>query len=238
MRVWNFFNLMRIVDSFKVVFSKDVGKNRIVVLMLVIIFTLVFFTTQGEKDILYLFLRGKFKWQEKQFSFYVIYRYTGVIIGSMFCSIVMSKYLNMHDGLIGIISGTMDTIAAIGYLIASEEWHLYVVPLFDVFHGTAMTVSVSFYSKYYKNDEFGRLNSVVGIFALIMPASRPAYNVIFQKTLDYFPSALFLLSVVLDVVIVLLYCASYTLSKKLEKQKPIVKEECPMLTTNRETKIN
>ncbi|XP_065210821.1 probable peptidoglycan muropeptide transporter SLC46 [Planococcus citri] len=223
------FNVTKIVDSFKVVFSKKLGKNRIVVVMLMITYTLVFFTTQGEKGILYLFLRHKFHWNEREYSIYVLYRYTGVIVGNLFCSVVMSKLLKLHDGMIGIIAGIFDTIAAFGYLFASQDWHLYVVPLFDVFHGAALTVCICFLSKYYESHEIGRLTSVLGVFALINPSCHPTYNGIFEYALDVFPSAHFLLSVSLDLIIVLLYCASYSFSQKFKISKSFTKEEIKII---------
>ncbi|XP_065210846.1 probable peptidoglycan muropeptide transporter SLC46 [Planococcus citri] len=210
------FNVMKIVDSFEAVFKKSLGHKRLVVLVLLIIYTLVFFTTQGENGILYLFLRYKFHWDEREYSSYVLYRYIGVIIGSMFCSIVLSRLLKVHDGMIGILAGICNTVAVFGYLFADQNWHLYVVPLFHIFHGAALSVSLSFLSKYYESDELGRLNSVLGIFGLIIPACHPIYNGIFQYTIDVYPSAFFLLSVCLNVVITLLYCASYYLSRKSE----------------------
>ncbi|XP_065210615.1 uncharacterized protein LOC135838786 [Planococcus citri] len=82
-----YFNVTKITDSFKVVFSRTLGKKRIVVLILIINYTLILFTIHGnitsEKrvPILYLFLRHKFHSNEREYSLYVFYRYTGVIIG-------------------------------------------------------------------------------------------------------------------------------------------------------------
>ncbi|XP_065218992.1 probable peptidoglycan muropeptide transporter SLC46 [Planococcus citri] len=219
------FSVMKIVDSFKVVFKKSLGRGRIVVVILLSIYTLISFATQGEKAILYLFLRYKFHWDEREFSTYIVYRYIGVAIGSVFCSIILSKILKIHDGIIGVFAGLWDTIAVIGYLFAYKTWHLYAVPIFDVFHGTALSVSLSFLSKFYKSDELGRLSSVTGMFTLLIPICHPVYNGIFEATLDTFPSAFFLSSISLDTIVVLLYCVSYFISQRLEKEKVVIEEE-------------
>ncbi|XP_065210816.1 probable peptidoglycan muropeptide transporter SLC46 [Planococcus citri] len=230
LHVLQFFNLTRVVDSFRVVFNKNLANKRIIVSILCAIFALVYFTMQGEYSILYLFLRLKFHWKERDYSLYIVYRQIGIVVGSLFCSIVLSKILKMHDGLIGVFAGVWDTIAVIGYLLATQEWHIYLVPLFDIFHGTVLSVSISFFSKFYKDDEFGHLNSVLAVFGLAMPACFPAYNAIFQRTVDVFPSAYFLLSIVLDIGIVILYWATYKLSTKMIQPKsPTIKEE---MTTN------
>ncbi|XP_065210847.1 probable peptidoglycan muropeptide transporter SLC46 [Planococcus citri] len=224
-RILDVFNVMKIVDSFKLIFKKSLGHKRMIVFVLLVIYTSVFFTTQGENGILYLFLRYKFHWDERKYSSYVFYRYIGVIMGSIFCSVVLSKILKVHDGIIGVFAGLFDTIAVLGYLFANQNWHLYIVPLFDIFHGTALSVSLSFMSKNYESHELGRLNSVIGIFGLIVPACHPIYNGIFEKTLDVFPSAFFLLSISLDTIVVFLYCVTYYVSRKLEIREKVITEE-------------
>ncbi|XP_065210836.1 proton-coupled folate transporter-like [Planococcus citri] len=213
------FNVMRIVDSFKIVFKKSLKSRRIIIVMLIGINVLVYFSVQGENSVQYLFLRHKFHWNEQDYSLYVIYRYIGVIIGNVFCSIVLSKLLKLHDAVIGALAGVWDTVAAVGYLFANQNWHLFVVPLFDVFHGAVLSVMMSFFSKFYEINELGRLSSVLLISSLVVPSCYPAYNIIFLKTLDFFPSAYFMLSIVINVMILLLYLSSYFLNKKLNKQE-------------------
>ncbi|XP_065210818.1 probable peptidoglycan muropeptide transporter SLC46 [Planococcus citri] len=224
------FNLIRIlVENTKVVYKKSLGQRRVVVSTLFVIYMLLFFTSQGEGSVQYLFLRYKFHWDERDYSSYVIYKYIGVIIGNIFCSAILSKMLEVHDGLIGVFAGSWDLLAALGYLLASQNWHLYIIPIFDIFHGAALTTSTAFYTKYYTSDEYGRLNSFLGIFGLMIPICYPTYHEIFQRTLDTFPSACFILSIILDVFVIILYCYSYFLSRKLPYQKPKEKEEVLMM---------
>ncbi|XP_065210845.1 proton-coupled folate transporter-like [Planococcus citri] len=227
---WQVINFMRIVDSFKVVFNKKLQTKRAIVALLLAIYILVFFSTQGENALQYLFLRYKFQWDERDYSLYVVYRYIGVVIGSVFASIILSKILKLHDGVIGMFAGLWDAIAAFGYLFASQSWHLYVVPLFDIFHGTVLSVSISFFSKFYEPDEIGRLSCVLGVMSLMVSGCHPAYNTIFQNTLDFFPSAYFSLSIAINAIIISLYFVSYLLSKKMDKRDPPVKEEKPMIS--------
>ncbi|XP_065210835.1 probable peptidoglycan muropeptide transporter SLC46 [Planococcus citri] len=216
---WQQINFLQIFSSFKVVFKKSLGGKRYIVAMLLIIYIMVFFSTQGENSVQYLFLRYKFHWDERDYSSYVIYRYIGVILGSVFCSVVLSKLLKLHDGVIGTLAAFWDTLAAFGYLFASQNWHLYVVPLFDVFHGAVLSVSLSFFSKYYAPDELGRLICVVGVLGLVIPVCYPAYSTIFRETLDFFPSAYFVLSIAINIIVVFLYISTYFLSEKLNQHE-------------------
>ncbi|XP_065210809.1 probable peptidoglycan muropeptide transporter SLC46 [Planococcus citri] len=218
--LYHFFNLKRVLfGSFKVVFSRNLGRNRIVVSLLLVTNIAVILTLFGELSVLYSYLRYRFEWDEREYSEFMFFKFFGSLLGILFSSFVLSKWLKIHDGLVGILAGSFDTIAILVLLFANQIWQLYLIPVIDLFHGTTMTVCISFMSKYYHVNELGRLNAVNGVFSLTVPLAYFAYNTIFQKTMDTYPSAFCLLSVVLDIGIVLCFCGSYFFSKKFDSEK-------------------
>lgn len=60
-RVWQLFNVTRVVDSFKVVFNKNLAGSRTIVSILCVIFVLVIFTTQGKLWTFVIIHVGKFQ---------------------------------------------------------------------------------------------------------------------------------------------------------------------------------
>ncbi|XP_065210825.1 proton-coupled folate transporter-like [Planococcus citri] len=223
MSFYRVFNLKRVIfDSFKVVFNGNLGRKRVTVSMLMIANIAVVFTLFGELSVLYSYLRYRFGWDERKYSQFMFFKLSGSSLGILFCSVVLSKWLKIHDGLIGILAGSFDTIAIVVLLLADQIWQLYLIPVIDIFHGTAMTIGISFISKYYDINELGRLNAVSGVFSLIIPLSYFAYNAIFQRTLDVYPSAFCLLSIALDVIIILCFCGSYYFSKKFDTENSII----------------
>ena len=49
-----------------------------------------------------------------------------LFLGVLFCSIVLSRCLKIHDGVIGAFAASLDTMAVIGLLFATQIWQLYV----------------------------------------------------------------------------------------------------------------
>ncbi|XP_065210810.1 lysosomal proton-coupled steroid conjugate and bile acid symporter SLC46A3-like [Planococcus citri] len=220
--LYHILNLKRVIaNSFKIVFNKNLGRKRIIVLLQIIANVAVYFTMFGELSVLYPYLRYRFSWDERQFSTFLLYRFSLATVGILFCSIVLSKCLKVHDGLIGILAGSFDLIAIVALLFASQIWQIYLIPLMDLFHGTTLFICISFMSKYYNASALGRLNAVNGALSVLLPLSFPAYNTIYHETFETFPSAFCLLSVVLDIGIILCFCASYFLDKKLDSEKPV-----------------
>ncbi|XP_065218947.1 uncharacterized protein LOC135844629 [Planococcus citri] len=219
-RFYHIFNLRRtIVGNFKVVFNKNLGRKKVIISLLIFIHVAVSFTNFGELSVLYPYLRYRFGFDEQKYSAFSFYRFSVATLGTLFCSVVLSKCLKIHDGLIGILAGSFDLAAVTILLFATQAWQVFMVPLLDLFHGCALVIPVSFMTKYYHANEIGRLSAVNGVFLLTLPLTYPAYNTIFKATLDVFPSAFCLLSVAVDSVIITCFCASYFLSKKFDREK-------------------
>ncbi|XP_065210808.1 lysosomal proton-coupled steroid conjugate and bile acid symporter SLC46A3-like [Planococcus citri] len=231
-KIHQFINIGVVVDSFRVVFKKSLGRKRIVVLSLLVTNVISYFTTCGEFAVMYLYLRYRFRWDERKYSAFMLYKFSVSTFGILFSSVILSRRLKWHDGLIGMFAGFWDTMAVIGLFFASLDWQIYLIPLLDVFHGTALTVSTSFMSKYYDSTELGRLGAVYNVVGLAAPFAYPLYNVIFQKTLDTsFPAAFCVASVALDIITVVLYGAAYLYAKKLDKQNSIGVDGNPAITS-------
>ncbi|XP_065210832.1 lysosomal proton-coupled steroid conjugate and bile acid symporter SLC46A3-like [Planococcus citri] len=215
---YHVFNVKRSMsDNFKTVFNKKLGRRRVIVALLMVAYLAVNFTTFGELSVLYQYLNHRFHLDERQYSYFLFYRFSIGILGILICSVVLSKYLKIHDGLIGIVAGFFDTIAIVVLLLATHIRQIYLIPFLDIFHGTVSTICTSFMSKYYHTNELGRMNAVAGILCILYSASYPAYNVIFYNTINVFPSAFCLLSVVLNVIILLCFCFAYYLDKKIDQ---------------------
>lgn len=51
-------------------------------------------------------------------------------LGTMFSTAVLSKYCNVHDGIIGSFSGIMNTLAATFFIFACNTWMIWTGKLF------------------------------------------------------------------------------------------------------------
>ncbi|XP_065210881.1 probable peptidoglycan muropeptide transporter SLC46 [Planococcus citri] len=211
----SFFSVADVVDSVKMVFRKSLGSKRPIVMVLLLIHVTVFFNFEGQKSVFYLYFKYRFKWNEKTYSIYVMCKLIGLTFGTFFCSLIMSKYLKIHDGIIGSFASFWDTMASIGYVFANQNWQLYLIPALDIFHGTAIAIHYSFISKYFEYNEYGRLTSALNVFSLFIPVCHPIFSYLFHQTMDTFPSAFFIVGGAFDFVTFLLYGLSYYLCKRI-----------------------
>ncbi|CAH1709570.1 unnamed protein product [Aphis gossypii] len=211
--VWQTVNPKVIADSVRVLVKKR--PSRSLLIYMTVVSPLTVGPMQGEYSILYLFVRYKFGWNEIDYSLYAAYKMTGILIGTIIAIWLMSVKLKMHDAAIGFIGSSFDLIAAVCYSFVTQPWQLYVVPVIDIFHGAAFTVSTSMASKLVDNSELAQLNSVRGMLETLAPIIiYPLYNQLYKLTFETLPGAFFLLTAVITVPVVILFGLTYKADQK------------------------
>ncbi|KAK7582549.1 hypothetical protein V9T40_013994 [Parthenolecanium corni] len=151
------FNVCRLIESFKIVLGNRSTKHKVTVLLIFFMFSLLMFVHVGQESVQYLYLRFIFDWNEQMYSTFLFYGSVGTIVGTLFSSIFLSRILNIHDGIIGIVATTWDAAIAISYLFANENWQLLLISGMDIFFGVSITVCISLVTKFYDSSEMGRL---------------------------------------------------------------------------------
>ncbi|XP_015375433.1 PREDICTED: uncharacterized protein LOC107169971 [Diuraphis noxia] len=211
--IWQTVNPKVIADSVRVLVKKR--PSRSLLIYMTIVSPLTIGPMQGEYSILYLFVRYKFGWNEIDYSLYAAYKMTGILIGTIVAIWLMSVKLKMHDAAIGFIGSSFDLIAAVCYSFVTQPWQLYAVPVIDIFHGAAFTVSTSMASKLVDNSELAQLNSVRGMLETLAPIIiYPLYNQLYKLTFETLPGAFFLLTAVITVPVVILFGLTYKADQK------------------------
>ncbi|XP_065210759.1 lysosomal proton-coupled steroid conjugate and bile acid symporter SLC46A3-like [Planococcus citri] len=216
MRFWDYLNPTRVVESFRIIFKRRAYSKRKIIILLLGIEALSLLPIIGESSVLYLYLRYRFQWNEKDYSLYSVYKMTLVFIGTMFCTSVLSKYYKIHDGVLGAFASVFNTIAAVFFIFACNTWQLYLAPVIDMFHGTGLTVVSAFVTKCLEKHETGHLMSVRCILQIVTPFCFPIYNYVYRNTIDFFPSAFFLINMFMTVPCILLFGLAYYLHSQTQ----------------------
>lgn len=116
-------------------------------------FLFIFFFS-GEYTVMYLYLRYRFHFNEEMYSLFLaygcigisfgnffsqlstlqikskifnqIYAHVFVILGTLICSVILSKILKIHDGILATFASIWDFGIIVAYIFATVKWQLYL----------------------------------------------------------------------------------------------------------------
>lgn len=122
----DFFNFKHIKETLKVAF-KDGPRNRkrrictIMILVMVIIGPM-----HGEMQVMYLYVRHRFKWNEIDYSLYSTFQFVIHVSGTVFSLMFFSKFLKVDDAVLGMISSMSKIAASLLYAFAPSGTIFYI----------------------------------------------------------------------------------------------------------------
>ncbi|XP_052751740.1 proton-coupled folate transporter-like [Galleria mellonella] len=210
-----FFDVSLVLDTFKVAFKKGPGNRRLRVALLLIAVCVIFGPMHGEFSVLYLFARYRFNWDEVQYSIWSTYSIVTNLLGTLFSIALFSKYMNLDDTLLGIISCTSKIVAAFGYAFAKTNLEIYLVPLLEILNGTSFIAMRSIATKLVDGDDVGKVNSLFGLAEATMPlVYGPLYSRVYMETLKVLPGAVFLMGALLTLPAIAIFGWLYFEHKK------------------------
>ncbi|XP_050538828.1 proton-coupled folate transporter-like isoform X1 [Daktulosphaira vitifoliae] len=195
-----------ILQGFLSLFKGEVKNYALTLIVLLACQSVLSGRIAAEYSVMYLFVRYKFNWKEINYSYFAAFKMTMIFFGTLFSVSVLSHRFKINDAIIGVIACLFDIIAAMSYCFANEPWQMYIIPIIDMFHGTALTITTSLTSKMVKREEFGRLNSIQGLvntgesFILVS-----LYSTVYNFTFEYITGAVFLMNVILTLPLLFIF---------------------------------
>ncbi|XP_065210854.1 uncharacterized protein LOC135838953 isoform X2 [Planococcus citri] len=150
------FDVTRIVHSFKLVFKKSLRSKRLLVLLLLIAYVMVYCVYEGENGTAALFhIHFQQAYKRRVDSISVTFaKNLSIIFNTLLCCVILSKCLKIRDVSIGIFAGICNLIGVILYFLVGNIWHVYIATMLNAFHGVILFTSVSFLTKFYDGKEF------------------------------------------------------------------------------------
>ncbi|XP_025194110.1 hippocampus abundant transcript 1 protein-like [Melanaphis sacchari] len=207
-----------VVESVKTVFVRRENHNRLILLLMIVASPLTGAPFVGEIGLMYMYLRKQFDFREIDYSLFNTYSMGIMLFGSIVSLKILSQKLKMNDAMIGLIVTTFDIATAVGFLSVTKFQYLLFVPPLELFRGAALALSGAIASKCVKPHELGSMNSVrTAIENLSKSAILPLYSIVYNKTLEFMPSAFFIISICLTAPLIVCFGITYYLTRNQEK---------------------
>ncbi|KAI5728218.1 hypothetical protein M8J77_013100 [Diaphorina citri] len=208
------FNLC--VNNFKVLVKPRDNYRTTITLLMTLTSVVLSSSLIGEYSLLYYYVRAKFGWTEKDYGEYAAYKAWAATVGVMFAVGVLGKLCKVKDTTIGLLACVSDMLECIFYMFVNTPVLMYVVPLVDMFHGAAFTVSVSTVTKEIDLNELSSVllaQNLLTSFAPIVVTN--LYMMVYRHTVDVWPAAFFALGAALSIPAFI----SFITVKKLHRRR-------------------
>ncbi|XP_053603020.1 probable peptidoglycan muropeptide transporter SLC46 [Plodia interpunctella] len=226
--LWSFFDARHVKETLTVAFRSGPRRRRLRVSLLIVVVCVIFGPLHGEMNVLYLFMRYRFNWNEVQFSMFCTYSIITNLAGTLFSISIFSDFMKLDDTVVGIISCTSKILASFIFAFATTTFEIYMAPLVEIFNGTSFIAMRSIASKLVTSEELGKVNSLFGLAEAMMPlVYGPLYSRVYMATLNIMPGTVFLLGAAMTVPAVAIFGWMY-----FEQQKDNSIEETENVNKN------
>ncbi|KAG6464716.1 proton-coupled folate transporter [Manduca sexta] len=224
----SFFNPYNIWDTISLVIVIPL-QQRIRVILLLCAFVFITGPIEGTGGNAYQYYTHRYLMSTVEISMFRTYSTLVPTVGTIVAITVFSKYLKMHDSLLGIIGTGCKIVSYVVYGLAPTKQWFFAGPAFEIFGNVGVTAVKSIGTKVVDPDKVGTLISLLEITdALQASAVIPLFNEIFVNTINTLPGAIYFLASILTLPAFIIFGILYFLQKKQERdvvENPAEKEK-------------
>ncbi|KAI5723378.1 hypothetical protein M8J76_005248 [Diaphorina citri] len=208
---------MSLYENWKLLFQPRANNRTTILVLMVLTSPYLVAPMIVENSVFPLFVRTKFAWTESMYGLFAAFKLSVIVVGIAFTSFILSRKMKVSDAVVGTMASCADTLACLGYILVVQSWQMFLVPILDIFHGSAQIAASAIISKNMDATERGKLFAVKhNMDALLPVVLYPLYNFVYRYTLSYFPAAFFLISAACAVIGIV----SFSYICYLQRDKP------------------
>jgi hypothetical protein len=182
----NIFSL--IIGSFKTVFKKRPNKDRIWIVLWILIFSISTIVNAGFEIVGFMFYRFQYKISTEVYGYLNSTFFVSCFISQLIVVPFLSNTLKLRDTTILVLALVPASLGFLGEAFFSQVWILFVIwSLFYLLYFSIYTTARSGMSKLMDPEEIGKAFSVLGVlessFGLM---AKPVYGFIYRASLNMF----------------------------------------------------
>ncbi|XP_026271596.1 proton-coupled folate transporter-like [Frankliniella occidentalis] len=179
----DFFDWKNVWETVKVALKKRKGTRQLQIFLVMALYVAVQGPAHGEAATMSGYQISAFKWGPTDQSLYATYFILVLAMGNIIATTVFSKWLKLHDCVIGMIAMTAKVVVAPLLAWATTGWQFYAVTLLDILISGSAIALRSVASKMVEFDELGKLMALFAVVEAIIPVFfAPIYSKVYSIT--------------------------------------------------------
>ncbi|XP_036331955.1 proton-coupled folate transporter-like [Rhagoletis pomonella] len=200
-----FFSITHLIDLVRTCTAKRPNHMRTFIWLTMIALVISNFTTSGESNVFYLFLRAKFSTTVSQYSDYNSISAAIQIAGGTFAIITFRKHMQLSIETIAIMSLLSAVCESTVRAAAQQFWEMYLATALGFISTIITPMLLTILSFVTPTNETGKVFSVTTALQTITPlGSAPLYTSVYNATFAFYPGMFNIISAVLYFIAFLL----------------------------------
>lgn len=190
------FRFELVSDLFHTCFKRRPNFDRVIIWLVITALGASIFAMEGTGTVYFLFLRERFNWTVKEYSFYDATVIVFMIIGNLVGMYGVKKLFNVSESMLAAIGFCCYAIDNAIRAIAYKPWHLYLALGVSMMKGIAGPMGRAVISNTAPPNDIGKIFSLTTSIESLTPlASAPIYTYVYKQTMAWYPGAFNLISV-------------------------------------------
>uniref|UniRef100_A0A0A1X0P2 Proton-coupled folate transporter n=1 Tax=Zeugodacus cucurbitae TaxID=28588 RepID=A0A0A1X0P2_ZEUCU len=195
------FSYVHIKDMLVTCFKKRPYYDRSIIWLVTGTMFLSIFVIDGAMTVFYLFVREKFHWTVRDFTFYETVSHMVPMFGALVGFLILRKVFSMSVVSLALLAFFSDIVSSIVRGVASEAWHLYLAVALGAFKSVGGPMCRTIVSNIVPPTDLGKIFSIKNVLQSIAPfLAAPLYTVIYKESLKTFPGLFNIVSAALYTI--------------------------------------
>ncbi|XP_014097906.3 probable peptidoglycan muropeptide transporter SLC46 [Bactrocera oleae] len=195
------FSYVHIKDMLVTCFKTRPYYDRSIIWLVTGTMFLSIFVIDGAMTVFYLFVREKFHWTVRDFTFYETVSHMVPMFGALVGFLILRKVFSMSVVTLALLAFFSDIASSIVRGVASEPWHLYLAVALSAFRSVGGPMCRTIVSNIVPPTDLGKIFSIKNVLQSIAPfLAAPLYTVIYKESLKMFPGLFNIVSAALYTI--------------------------------------
>ncbi|XP_073847546.1 probable peptidoglycan muropeptide transporter SLC46 [Musca autumnalis] len=182
------FSYIHIKEMWNTCFRERPFYDRCIILLVTGAMFLAIFVLDGAMTVFYLFVREKFQWTVRDFTYYETISHVTSMFGALVGFLILRKVFRMSVVTLALLAFLSDIFRSVIQGMAYAPWHLYLAIAAGSLKAVGGPMCRTIVSNIVPATDLGKIFSIKNILQSLAPfVAAPLYTVIYKASLTTFP---------------------------------------------------
>ncbi|XP_064548911.1 probable peptidoglycan muropeptide transporter SLC46 isoform X2 [Drosophila montana] len=161
---------------------------RAIIWLVTLAMCLSIFVFDGVMTVMYLFVREKFHWSVRDYTFYETVSHLVPMVGALIGFLILRKIFRLSVVTLAMLAFASEILKNMARGFSTQPWHMYLSVVLGVFRSIGGPMCRTIVSNIVPASDLGKIFSIKNVLQSFAPfVAAPLYTLIYKCSLGYYP---------------------------------------------------